>query len=123
MSEVEKLYSLAWIEPRCNIYPTFYDCVKHPHEKCEDCVEWEYPPFTAEKQIELIKWLLKSFDMDFSLIEQRIDTTLDGINWTGSCIGGSGSAHTFEDSLCMAIIDLWQDLTEVEQNEIREILE
>lgn len=78
-----------------------------------------YPPFTAEKQIELIKWLINSFDIGLSKLGQRIDTSLDGI----SCISGLGSADTFEDSLCMAIIDLWQDLTEEERKQIRGILE
>lgn len=107
MTEVEKLYSLAGVKPLCQI-PDSYCGMKNVYED-----------FTAEKQIELIKCMLKNFDIDFSQIGQRIDTSLDGIN----CISGIGSADTFEDSLCMAVNDLWQDLTEEEQNEIREILE
>ena len=117
MTEVEKLYSLAGIKKQL-----YCDICKARERALGLCAETKcdvfYPPFTAEKQIELIKWLIKSFDIDFSQIGQRIDTSLDGIN----CIGGIGSAGTFEESLCMAVNDLWQDLTEAEQNDIREIL-
>lgn len=117
MTEVEKLYSLAGVEKERHCTKvnncSYFECAK-----CEYYNYTNYPPFTAEKQIELIKWLMKSFDIDFSQIGQRIDTSLDGIN----CICGIGSADVFEDSLCMAIIDIWQDLTEEEQEQIREIL-
>lgn len=114
MNEVTKLYENAGVEPtvRDNAIGRGYYI---EHQRIE-----EYPPFTAEKQLELIKWLLKNFDIDFSQLGQNlIYTSLDGIN----CIGSVVSANTFEDSLCMAVNDLWQDLTEEERKQIKEILE
>lgn len=77
-----------------------------------------YPPLTAEKQLNIIKWLLKSYDIGFSKLGERIDTSLDGVN----CVSGLGSGDTFEESLAQAINYLWQNLTVDEQNEIRKIL-
>lgn len=104
MSEVEKMYRNVGIES-----------VGFNPYKLED----EYPPFTAEKQIAIIKWLLESYDIGLSQLGQRIDTSLDGAN----CISGLGSGDTFEESLAQAINDLWQDLTDAVRTQIKEILE
>ena len=128
MTEIEKLYELAGVEPRCNIYPTFYDCAKYPHEKCEDCVEWEYPQFTAEKQIELIKWLGKmagkleiscnynytQYLAYFYLNRKTRDEILPNIT--------TGRNENFAECLANLINNLWQDLIPEEQEQIKEIL-
>ena len=69
MNEVEKLYENAGVKGCCKYAKydyegeegTWYYCTKEGKE-CwtypngdADCVEKGYPPFTAEKQIELIK--------------------------------------------------------------------
>ena len=141
MNEVEKMYENAGVEPDYD-YFTFFDDKVHKigrtmHLCKEELKHWlenyqkdyvaikvirvdkAYPPFTAEKQISIIKWLLESYDIGFSQLGQRIDTSLDGTN----CISGLGSGDTFEESLAQAINDLWQDLTEVEKAEIKNILE
>lgn len=105
MSEVEKMMQNANVKKHWNSTPY-------------GGIEEYYPPFTAEKQISIIKWLLESYDIGFSQLGQRIDTSLDGAN----CISGLGSGDTFEESLAQAINDLWQDLTEEEQEQIRSIL-
>ena len=142
MNEVEKMYENAglsnmWVERYNDGYyehERYYNSYKEMINNMMKANDWtlseareiakrecrkEYPPFTAEKQLNIIKWLLKSYDIDFSQLGQRIDTSLDGIN----CISGSGSANTFEESLAQAINDLWQDLTEEERKQIKEILE
>ena len=105
MNEVEKMYENANVEKYWNSTPY-------------GGVEEYYPPFTAEKQLNIIKWLLKSYDIGLSQLGGRIDTSLDGVN----CISGLGSGDTFEESLSQAINDLWQDLTGEERKQIKEIL-
>lgn len=86
MSEIEKMYENAGIEPEYiegeNLMEYSYGTLK-------------YPPFTAEKQIELIKWLV--------------------------CTGEEES--TFEETLSKQVNDLWQDLTEEEKQQVKGILE
>lgn len=109
MSEVDKLYSLAGVEKH-----------KTHHKDYEDWF-WVYPPFTAEKQIELIKWLAPRY-LDLSKYHD-VATNKDmyGIR---TDVGTYAYCHRekFEEMLAGLIIDLWQNLTEAEQNEIREIL-
>ena len=120
MNEVTKLYKNANIEQ-----DRMCEWTCRGSEFCStNCEHYEstqlyYPPFTAEKQLNIIKWLLESYDIGFSQLGQRIDTSLDGAN----CISGLGSGDTFEESLSQAINDLWQDLTEEERKQIRNILE
>lgn len=112
MNEVEKMYSNAEL----------HYCKNCRHYSEIDCIyicENKYPPFTSEKQLNIIKWLLKNYDIDFSQLGERIYTSLDGVN----CISGLGSGNTFEESLTQAINDLWQDLTEEEKQQVKEILE
>ena len=63
----------------------------------------ELLPFTAEKQIELIKWL----------IAHSPDT----------CLEDEIIVCAFEDSLANIINTLWQSLSEEEKQQIKEILE
>lgn len=60
-------------------------------------------PFTAEKQIELIKWLI--------------------VHSPDTCLEDEIVACAFEDSLANIINTLWQNLTEEERKQIKEILE
>ena len=121
MNEVTKLYENARIKKvdckTCNTVE-YLDCEDWQCESCNKYIT-EYPPFTAEKQLGIIKWLLESYDIGLSQLGQRIDTSLDGAN----CISGLGSGDTFEESLAQAINDLWQDLTGEERKQIKEILE
>lgn len=127
MNEVEKMYKLANVQPQYKKRIEFKErysigqpCKKSPCINCDKSVfEDVMPPFTAEKQLNIIKWLLKSYDIGLSQLGERIDTSLDGIN----CISGLGSGNTFEESLAQAINDLWQDLTDVDKTQIKEILE
>ena len=88
MSEIEKLYRNAGVESvGFNTY------------KLED----EYPQFTAEKQLELIKWCLDNY-------RGEIFDTIETTEW-------------FEEQLCAYINNEWQDLAEKEREEIKNILE
>ena len=99
MSEIEKLYELAGVE----YYDRYFSCLKDEdltcQDNCEICDNAKevkcYPPFTAEKQIKLIKWLICTAE----------------------------EASTFEETLSKQVNDLWQSLTEEEKQQVREILE
>lgn len=105
MSEIEKLYENVGIKQRCNIYPTFYGYAKHPHKKCEDCVEWKYPPFTTEKLVNLVMFLINKGN--FGIKKGSVNITFENFS---TCVAG-------------LINKLWQSLTEEEKEQIRGILE
>ena len=104
MSEIEKMYKLAQV---ANIG---YDA-------------WDkkdmYPPFTAEKQLELIKWLIKNdkfhcLEIEFFIKEKdyKISTYQKASNFN----------EDFTETLASLINNHWQDLTEEEKQQIRGIL-
>lgn len=118
MNEIEKMYENAGIKPtknwqscrNCKLKTeTRYDdwgeeyltckMLERP-KNCPDAKEF-YPPFTAEKQIELIKWCLDNYR---GYIFDSIET-----EW-------------FEEQLCAFINNIWQDLTEEEKQQVKGIL-
>ena len=103
MSEIEKLYENAGVEKEWKPLP-YGD------------IEEYYPEFTAEKQLELIKWL---GEWNYTV---RID--FDENEWGIATENYSGY---FQDNLSEALASiinfLWQDLTEEEKAEIKRILE
>ena len=114
-NEIEKLYELAGILKEC-LSPCYINKTWRKTHDCPNCDNREnYPPFTAEKQIELIKWL---GEWDYTV---RIDFHE---NECGIAI--EYHSGNFQDNLSEALAsiinDLWQDLTETEKEEIRKIL-
>lgn len=111
MNEVTKLYeNVGFIQKRCKDY----SCIVC--DKNKDCDK--YPPFTAEKLIELIKWLS---DTDYYI--HNIYKTIDTKEY---CIENDFydiQTNKFEEALARLINKLWQDLTEEERKQIKEILE
>lgn len=105
MSEIEKLYKLAQV---ANIG---YDA-------------WDkkdmYPPFTADKQLELIKFLMKQEDFSWTIAQQGKDTKY--VFYVGYEYG-SGDFKEFTEAIAGIINNLWQDLTEEEKQQVKEILE
>lgn len=135
MTEVEKLYELAGVEVEhtdecvladkywnneelANEYETFdnylaFNC-PHQNDACyADCEyaydKYIYPPFTAEKQIAILQLLTnrKGYP-DYETWGQHFD-----------CFA---QFYNFPDALAKMVNALWQDLTEAEQNEIKNIL-
>ena len=122
MNEVETLYKNTGIEKHCTIYPTVYDCGKQPHVKCENCSDFQYPQLTAEKQLNLIKWLIKKnitgarmlnycekTKKYYYIIFHREELT-------------ESELFNFDDALAGLFNNLWIDLTDNEKQEIKEIL-
>ena len=126
MTEVEKLYSLAGVEGEI-----LRDCYDYYSSKgidiwtvanCKDtdCKNCKYnkfikhtPPFTAEKQLELIKILAKG--------EVKINNE-DG-EYEFSFFDTVSDFSSFEESLADLTNRIWQDLTGEERKQIKEILE
>ena len=82
----------------------------------------DYPPFTAEKQIELIKWLGNVRDYTVEIDKFKC------VYYVGCRSAGSndklwGSSNTFEDALAELINETWFCLTEEEKQQVKGILE
>lgn len=104
MNEVTKLYEKAGVD-----YEERYNnCILNKEGECElkyscDICKYSeekyiYPPFTAEKQLELIKWI--------------------ACNKINEC-----KNIDFGEVLAELINSLWQSLTKKDKQQIKEILE
>lgn len=105
-SQVEKLYEKARVELVAD--------VKFPAKDVNYNIG--YPPFTAEKQINLIK--------NFDYFEMRFE------NWEYLLFASNDEEHRyhshhkiFEAALAALINTIWQDLTIEDKQRIKEILE
>ena len=113
MSEIEKLYDNMDADKDCKKYANYGECPDKTKE-CTYCEYYVYPEFTAEKQLSLIKWLAKTRQV-------HITCLLD--NWIIEGFVRYGKKYdSFESALAGLINNLWQDLTESEKEEIKEIL-
>ena len=114
MNEVAKLYENAGVEP--------INFAKQGAIDFTNTIEIDgkrYPDFTAEKQLELIKWLVQNSYRNYFTIDYSFDKKL----WRCKCnLSDSDYEFIFEESLASLINSLWQDLTEEEKQEIKEIL-
>lgn len=121
MSEIEKMYENAGVKP------DHYHCegCEYDYEDIcpDDCPNSQviYPPFTAEKQIELIKLLGNVRDFTVEIDKFK------GVYYVGCRSAGSndklwGSSNVFEDALAELINETWFCLTEEEKQQIKEIL-
>ena len=118
MTEVEKLYELAGVEKiyiECPADYYGYKCDKSNWDDADcPCDQEVYPPFTAEKQIELIKWLaFRDYIAIVAYISGEYHSEHDKYN---------ANENSLEGCLARLINNLWQDLTTEEQKQIREIL-
>ena len=123
MNEVEKMYENAgFIQKRCKDY----SCPMC--EQYNDCEK--YPPFTAEKQIELIKLLSRVtladyFQFFFYEIKEEWVFRLFMITEMSCELAYTYESRNkdFTEALAGLINSLWQDLTEEEKQQIKNILE
>lgn len=107
MNEVEKMYKLAQIANEG------YDA-------------WDmkdiYPPFTAEKQLELVKWLGKNKN-GFGYFNDGATGLSCHCDFNWEWFDKDFYAEDFDNALAGLINSLWQDLTEEARKQVREILE
>lgn len=104
MTEIEKMFENAGIKPLCQI----------PDKSCG--VQNIYEDFTAEKQLELIKFLLDKY------CDIRIRKNLEGAYYITSFNDISCFSEDFEETLASFTNTHLQDLTDQEKEEIRRIL-
>ena len=112
MSEIEKMYKLANVKA-INIA----ECGSTYIPNSVEIDGKLYPPFTAEKQIELIKWLSK---------KQYVYIIMSADKEYYLCADNSfisGYNKQFDKALAMFINAYWQDLTEEEKQQVKGILE
>ena len=123
LAEIEKLYELAGVEKErmCEWTCKGSECCSTLCEHYESTKEY-YPPFTAEKQLEIIKLLsnltikIVRFDNCF-----YVGTKFEHCKEYDGCFAGCEKIE-FTEALAGLINNLWQDLTKIEQEEIRKIL-
>ena len=103
MNEITKLYENAGVLKEC-LSPCYINKTWRKTHDCPNCDNREsYPPFTAEKQIELIKNVSPSYPL----------------NYHTKCFQG----YSFEEGLAKCINNLWQYLTAEEKQQVKGILE
>lgn len=116
---IQKLYEIAGVEKRL-------DCKKCGAENFAlgQCAEVNcqatYPPFTAENQLELIKFIIKSWDLILNHKGNRFNLCADTYK---TIIGTHISNEQFDQALASLVYELWQDLTDDQKQEIKRILE
>lgn len=121
MSEIEKMYEKVGVKKQipkvCSSNELYCkECEAHIEDAMPYCKNADYPPFTAEKQILLIQWLLDKTDI--YLHRHKTD-------FTYSIASGNYAVNKYKDfkeSIAEFINTLWQDLTESEQEQIADIL-
>lgn len=105
MSEIIKLYKNAGISCKPN----------YVYNKAPILSGLEYPPFTAEKQIEILKLILKKrriLDVGYIIEEEKYH-----------CMHYKCAFNSFKEALCADVNYHWQDLTPAEKQQVKRILE
>lgn len=123
MSEITKLYEKAGVKKQipevCSSNELYCkECKAHIEDAMPYCKNAEYPPFTAEKQLELLKLHLKNHTI--------LCVAYIGEYGKYDCPHyGYGAFDTFEEALCADINYHWDnnEYSEEEKQQIKEILE
>jgi len=108
MSEIEKMYINAGVKKKWNSTPY-------------GGIEEYYPPFTAEKQLKLIKWL-STKELKIRTNKQPYAIYIGLLGNDNTCFFGCEGLY-FEQTLAELVNFLWQDLTEEEKQQVKGILE
>ena len=120
MSEIEKLYELVGFK---RSKPSCAECFLDRHSCCRsynECPEL-YPPFTAEKQLELIKLLSYYYNITISKNFEN--------NYTFQCEGDDvrpyvfTSGQDFAEQLAVFVNMCFEYLPEEEKQQVKGILE
>ena len=122
---ITKLYELAGIKKK-----RMCDWICQNSEVCDaDCKHFmqssvHYPPFSVEKQLELIKWLAHKAHNGLLINKHITDggasMVFDNLGYKTTL---ASSFISFEECLTKLVNNLWQDLAEKQKQEIKRILE
>lgn len=112
MTEISKMFENAGIKPLCQI-PDNYCGMKNI-----------YADFTTEKQLKLIKWLAKIYELRINWVKNDYSYHFVIRDYTNRRLSHSvcGYEVPFEETLAYLINRIWQSLTDQEKEEIRNIL-
>lgn len=124
MSEVEKLYKIAGVEKQYYYFDSAdgntytWELNENGNDKHNMCFigkpKIKDREFTAEKQLELFKWLVKTRPIHITFLIDK---------WVIEGMVRYGKRYdTFEDALSGYINNIRQTLTDQERTEIRSIL-
>lgn len=124
-SQVKKMYENAGIE-KSKCWDDCNTCTRTSYDKNISYVKADYPPFTAEKQLELIKLLQRKNGYKFSF-----SSTNDNSEYLFFAHKDNTPVYEliaagdkcYEEALAGFINTLWQDLTDADKVQIKEILE
>ena len=125
MNEVTELYENAEVKKQipkiCSSNKLYCKaCKAYIEDVIPCCKKAEYPKFTAEKQIELIKFLMEQEDFSWTITQQGKNTEyIFDVGYEYS----SGDFKEFAEALAGIVNNLWQDLTIKEKQQVKEILE
>jgi hypothetical protein len=113
MSEIEKMYENAGIEPKYiegeNLMEYSYGTLK-------------YPPFTAEKQLNLTKLIGLRYGLKF-ITNEGMDYMLSTDLYNNDNFDKQGYGYGYDEAIANLVNNLWQDLTEEEKQQVKGILE
>lgn len=120
MNEVEKLYENAEVKkqiPKVCSNNELYckECEAHIEDAMPYCKNADYPQFTAEKQLEIVKFMFHKgiyYDTDGDTYWFHYTDDIENATY-----------RPFEEAIAEFINVFWQDLTEEEKEQIKEILE
>lgn len=118
MGEIEKMYKNAGILKEC-LSPCYINKTWRKTHDCPNCDNrGDYPPFTADKQLWLIKWLSDK--------DEYVDIHYDRYKGLFEMQTGSGGlcvCNDFENALALRVNMIWQDLKPEEKQQVKGILE
>ena len=130
MTEIEKMFENAGAAKigikKCTT-SEYLDCQNYcfisENNKC-DKFSYQYPPFTAEKQIAILIALA-----NYNLYEEDKRLMIDSFNgeiyigfYQDITLVANATDKEFSKCVAKLINNLWQDLTDQEKEEIRRIL-
>lgn len=120
---IQKLYEIAGIKEKRGVEFTI-DATSEELKFNEHYVCYGYPPFTAEKQLELIKWLASSHKgiliSDMGEGEFNIST---GFYYCAKHTMNFKNNKDLGIVIATFINDIWQDLSYDQKQEIKRILQ
>ena len=124
MKEIDKMYENAGIKGEWRDYRTKNGKIYEGKNPKNRNIRLCKPHFTAEKQLELIKWLAKIYELSINWDEQYNSYRFVTRNYEYGRISRSICNYKglFEETLAYLINGIWQDLREEEKEEIRNIL-
>ena len=120
MTEIDKMFENAGIKGEWRDYRTKNGKIYEGKNPKNRNIRLCKPDFTAEKQLELIKWL-STKELKIRTNKQPYAIYIGILGNDNTCFFGCEGLY-FEQTLAEVINNLWQDLTDQEKDEIRRIL-